>query len=142
MGGVPDKILTWQMVQPTVKNRETGEIKDVKSFYDLIIEAGQGALKDAGIDAKDIDGVWMADEICWRLGLHPAIPTASLDPASLRKEIRFVCLGALKHVADKNSSASAFQPSRRWHAPLMRCSKRSSPPDSSQKSVNRHTTSS
>lgn len=52
-------------------------------------------------------GNWMADEICWRLGLHPAIPTASLDPSALRKEIRFVSLGALKHVADKNSSASS-----------------------------------
>ncbi|MGO9138508.1 MAG: thiolase C-terminal domain-containing protein [Syntrophales bacterium] len=41
------------------KNRETGEIKDLKSFYDLIIEAGQGALKDAGVEAKDIDGIWL-----------------------------------------------------------------------------------
>ena len=41
------------------KNKETGEIKDLKSYYDLIIEAGQGALKDAGIEAKDIDGIWL-----------------------------------------------------------------------------------
>ncbi|HUH65140.1 MAG TPA: hypothetical protein VLZ07_01795, partial [Syntrophales bacterium] len=41
------------------KNRETGEIKDLKSYYDLIIEAGQGALKDAGVEAKDIDGIWL-----------------------------------------------------------------------------------
>ncbi len=41
------------------KNRETGEVKDLKSFYELIIEAGQGALKDAGMDAKDIDGIWI-----------------------------------------------------------------------------------
>ena len=41
------------------KNKETGAIKDLKSYYDLIIEAGQGALKDAGIDAKDIDGIWL-----------------------------------------------------------------------------------
>jgi len=52
-------------------------------------------------------GNWMADEICWRLGLHPGIPTAHLDPAPLRKEIRFVSLGALKHVAEKNETASA-----------------------------------
>ncbi len=51
-------------------------------------------------------GNWMADEICWRLGLHPGIPTAQLDAASLRKEIRFVTLGALKHVAEKNETAS------------------------------------
>jgi acetyl-CoA C-acetyltransferase len=41
------------------KNKETGEIKDLKSFYDLIVEAGQGALKDAGLEAKDIDGIWI-----------------------------------------------------------------------------------
>lgn len=52
-------------------------------------------------------GNWMADEICWRLGLHPATPTAELDAAKLRKEIRFVTFGALKHVADKNSTASS-----------------------------------
>lgn len=41
------------------KNKETGEVKDLKSYYDLIIEAGQGALKDAGMEAKDIDGIWL-----------------------------------------------------------------------------------
>jgi len=41
------------------KNRETGEVKDLKSYYDLVIEAGQGALKDAGLEAKDIDGIWL-----------------------------------------------------------------------------------
>lgn len=41
------------------KNKETGEVKDLKSYYDLIIESGQGALKDAGVDAKDIDGIWL-----------------------------------------------------------------------------------
>ncbi|HOW56414.1 MAG TPA: hypothetical protein PKZ12_00315 [Smithellaceae bacterium] len=41
------------------KNKETGEVKDLKSYYDLIVEAGQGALKDAGIEAKDIDGIWL-----------------------------------------------------------------------------------
>ncbi|MGZ6236740.1 MAG: thiolase C-terminal domain-containing protein [Syntrophales bacterium] len=41
------------------KSKETGEVKDLKSYYDLIIEAGQGALKDAGVEAKDIDGIWL-----------------------------------------------------------------------------------
>jgi len=41
------------------KNKETGEVKDLKSYYDLIIEAGQGAIKDAGLSPKDIDGIWL-----------------------------------------------------------------------------------
>lgn len=41
------------------KNRETGEIVDTKSFYDLIAEAGQGAIRDAGLESKDIDGIWV-----------------------------------------------------------------------------------
>lgn len=41
------------------KNRETGEIRDLKSFYELIIEAGQGAIRDAGLDPSEIDGIWI-----------------------------------------------------------------------------------
>ncbi|UCD88888.1 MAG: hypothetical protein JSW04_10555 [Desulfobacterales bacterium] len=41
------------------KNRETGEIKDTKSYYDLLVEAGRGAIQDAGIEPKDIDGIWI-----------------------------------------------------------------------------------
>ncbi len=41
------------------KNRETGEIKDLKSIYELINEAGQGAIADSGLNASDIDGIWM-----------------------------------------------------------------------------------
>jgi len=41
------------------KNRETREIKDTKSYYELLIEAGQGALEDAGLAAEEIDGIWV-----------------------------------------------------------------------------------
>ncbi|MCD6560245.1 MAG: propanoyl-CoA acyltransferase [Deltaproteobacteria bacterium] len=41
------------------KNRDTGEITDTKSYYDLLIEAGQGAIKDSGLEPKDIDGIWV-----------------------------------------------------------------------------------
>jgi acetyl-CoA C-acetyltransferase len=41
------------------KNRETGEIKDTKSFYALIEEAGKGAIEDAGISPEEIDGIWI-----------------------------------------------------------------------------------
>ncbi len=47
-------------------------------------------------------GNWMADEILWRAGLHPARPAGSLTAAegrSLHRECRFVCRGAMKYNA-------------------------------------------
>ncbi len=41
------------------KDKTTGEVQDTKSYYELITEAGQGALEDAGVSAKEIDGVWI-----------------------------------------------------------------------------------
>jgi len=41
------------------KNRETGEVQDTKSFYDLIIEAGKGAIQDACLQPSEIDGIWI-----------------------------------------------------------------------------------
>lgn len=43
----------------TRKDRETGEVADLKSIYELIVEAGQGALADAGVDHGEIDGIWL-----------------------------------------------------------------------------------
>ncbi|MBI9105658.1 MAG: hypothetical protein JEZ04_02880 [Spirochaetales bacterium] len=41
------------------KNRETGEITDLHSFYDLIKEAGLGAVEDSGLETSDIDAIWI-----------------------------------------------------------------------------------
>ncbi|PKL13101.1 MAG: propanoyl-CoA acyltransferase, partial [Spirochaetae bacterium HGW-Spirochaetae-6] len=42
-----------------VRDRETKQITDAgPSLYDLIIEAGKGAIADAGLNAKDIDAVY------------------------------------------------------------------------------------
>lgn len=41
------------------KNRETGEMRDLKSYYELLIEAGRGAIRDSGLEAKDIDAVYV-----------------------------------------------------------------------------------
>lgn len=68
------------------KNKETGEVTDLMSIYDLINEAGKGALADAGIDAKDVDGVWVGS--C-APGLfanqeHVAAMATEIDPVGLR----------------------------------------------------------
>lgn len=41
------------------RDRETKQVTDTKSFYDLLVEAGRGALDDAKIDPAEIDGVWV-----------------------------------------------------------------------------------
>lgn len=68
------------------KNRETGEVTDLQSIYDLMIEAGRGAIQDAGITAKDVDGVWVGS--C-APGLfanqeHLAAFATEIDPEGLR----------------------------------------------------------
>jgi acetyl-CoA C-acetyltransferase len=68
------------------KNRETGEVTDLVSIYDLMIEAGRGALADAGIEGRDVDGVWVGS--C-APGLfanqeHLASFATEIDPEGLR----------------------------------------------------------
>lgn len=68
------------------KNKETGTITDLKNIYELIIEAGKGALADAGIEGKDVDGVWVG---ACAPGLftnqeHIASVAAEIDPQGLR----------------------------------------------------------
>lgn len=41
------------------KNKDTGEITDLYSIYDLIIEAAQGAVKDSEVSPEDIDAIWV-----------------------------------------------------------------------------------
>ena len=68
------------------KNRETGEVADLTSIYELVIEAGRGALADAGIEGRDVDGVWVGS--C-APGLfanqeHLASFATEIDPEGLR----------------------------------------------------------
>lgn len=41
------------------KNRETGEIADACSIYQLISEAARGAVEDSGLDPSSVDGIWL-----------------------------------------------------------------------------------
>ena len=72
----------------------------------LLSRRSRTSLKAFLLDQNCCPGIgnWMADEICWRLLLHPATPTVSLDTIALRRELRFVTRGALRHVADKNEN--------------------------------------
>lgn len=41
------------------RDRETKQVTDQKSFYELIVEAGRGAIEDAKISPDEIDAVWV-----------------------------------------------------------------------------------
>lgn len=68
------------------KNKETGEITDLKPIHELLVEAGRGALADAGLSARDIGGLWLGS--C-SPGLfaeqeHLAAAALAIDPEGLR----------------------------------------------------------
>jgi acetyl-CoA C-acetyltransferase len=41
------------------RNKETGQVTDTKSLYDLLVEAGKGAIADSGLDPSQIDAVYV-----------------------------------------------------------------------------------
>jgi len=50
-------------------------------------------------------GNWMADEICWRLRLHPATQLKHVSAKVLYQEALYVCQGAITYVTEGNESA-------------------------------------
>jgi len=68
------------------RDRETGEITDEKPLHELIIEAGRGAIADAGLSAVDIDAVWVGS--CSPGSFvkqeHVAPLAVNIDPVGLR----------------------------------------------------------
>ena len=90
----------WRELPPEVLDRRFS----VALVRKLLAKRPRTTLKALILDQSSFPGIgnWMADEICWRMGCHPATPTAQLKAESLRKETQFVTRGALRHVADKN----------------------------------------
>lgn len=68
------------------RDLETGAVTDLASLHDLLLEAGRGALADAGIDARDVDGVWLGACAPGQLANqeHLAAAACEIDPDGLR----------------------------------------------------------
>lgn len=75
---------------------------DVHSLYDLIVEAGRGAIEDAGLSAADIDAVWIGSCSPGRFvnQEHVAPIAVEIDPALRFKPMtRTECACASSSVA-------------------------------------------
>ena len=84
------------------KDKTTGIITDTRTYYDLLVEAGRGAIRDAGLDAKDIDAVYVGS--CspgtFINQEHVAPLAAEIDPALRFKPMtRCECACASSSVA-------------------------------------------
>ncbi|MGA7838549.1 MAG: hypothetical protein WB996_11315 [Ignavibacteriaceae bacterium] len=68
------------------KDRETGIVTDAKTIYELLIEAGKGAIGDSGLEAKDIDAVWIGScsPSLFTNQEHLAPLATEIDPDGLR----------------------------------------------------------
>ena len=84
------------------RDKVSGLVTDTKTFYDLLIEAGRGAIADAGLEAKDIDVVYIGS--CSPSAFvnqeHVAPLAAEIDPSLRFKPMtRCECACASSSVA-------------------------------------------
>ncbi len=100
------------------KDKATGLITDTRTYYDLLVEAGRGAIADAGLEAKDIDAIFVGS--CSPGSFinqeHVAPLAAEIDPALRFKPMtRCECACASGSVA-LYSALYAVEAGRAKHA--------------------------
>ncbi len=99
-----DVVSPWIDFPPQPQERKFS----VSYIQQKLTRHGRKPLKGFLLDQSICPGIgnWMADEICWKMGSHPATPSGEIKASAIQKATRFVTLGALKYIADKNSGPS------------------------------------
>ena len=96
----PDRPLWWVEIAPPILSREF----TVAAVAAFLQRRARAPLKAVLLMQERFPGIgnWMADEILWRAGLHPARPAGRLTPAevhTLHRECRQVCRMARRTIA-------------------------------------------
>jgi 6-hydroxycyclohex-1-ene-1-carbonyl-CoA dehydrogenase len=109
MASVPDKILTWQMVQPTSRNRETGEVTAGKIEKTEIpvpdLNSGEVLVEVAGCGVCHTDLGYFFD----------GVPTVSKPPLTLGHEISGIVVAGDPAWVGKEVLIPAVMPCRKCH---------------------------
>jgi formamidopyrimidine-DNA glycosylase len=108
---------------PTWWRERPPEILDAgfseEAVADFLRSHARAPLKPVLLMQEGFPGVgnWMADEILWRAGLHPARPAGTLErreTVRLHRAARFVCRGALRLIVRGGADGGWGDPPRGW----------------------------
>ena len=101
----PDRPLWWLDIAPPILSREFN-LRGVVAF---LRRHARAPIKGVLLQQDQFPGIgnWMADEVLWRAGIHPARPAGSLkapEIQTLHQECRQVCRMALRSIAGAGGS--------------------------------------
>ncbi|MGH8021083.1 MAG: DNA-formamidopyrimidine glycosylase family protein, partial [Opitutaceae bacterium] len=89
-----------------------------KKVAQFLARRGRAPIKAVVLMQEQFPGIgnWMADEVLWRAGIHPARAAGSLDEkeiAQLFRALRFVCRGALRSIVPE-ANGTWGDPPKGW----------------------------
>ena len=109
MAGIPDKIMTWQMVQPTTKDKDTGEVVpgrlELKELPVPELKPGEVLVEVAGCGICHTDLGYFYD----------GVPTVSKPPLTLGHEISGVVVAGDEQWIGKEVLIPAVMPCRQCY---------------------------
>lgn len=106
----------WRLLPPEVLSREFSR----ERMENFLRRRAKSPVKAVLLDQRVFPGVgnWMADEMLWQAGIHPAAPAGHLDDETCRRlylAVRHVCRVAMKTVGvDYRDPPESWLFAHRW----------------------------